>query len=161
MTDQETRDRLSDFGALAITLYGEARSEPVEGRIAVGSVIRNRLRTPRRFGQTYRAVCHARAQFSCWWAFGGELNYAAVYRLARATVEHQALPLRGEELKLYQECQFIAEGIIAKQLRDRVKLATHYYNPLAMKPRGTVPEWARGLTPVAKVGQHLFFAGVL
>lgn len=161
MTDLEVRSRLTDFGALALTIFGEAQGEAVEGRIAVGSVVRNRLVTPRRFGATFKAVCHQRAQFSCWWQFGGKANYERVYALARAIVESRELPVPKALLPLYQECQFISEGIIAGQLGDRVRQATHYYNPAAMIPRGTVPAWARGLTPVAKVGSHLFFAGVI
>lgn len=161
MTDQEVRDRLTDFGALTLTLFGEARGESVEGLIAVGCVIRNRLKTPRRFGSSYKAVCHGRSQFSCWWSFGGVPNYERVYAMARATVEQRDLPLPESMLPVYQECCFIAEGIIAEQLRDRVGNATHYYAPAAMVPKGKVPDWAAGLTPTAKVGSHLFFAGVL
>jgi len=161
MTDQEVRDRLTDFDALCLTLFGEARGEPVEGVIAVGCVIRNRLLTPRRFGSTIKAVCHARAQFSCWWRFGGMQNYERVYAMARAILELRELPLGPAYRPIYQECCFIGEGIIGSQLRDRVKAATHYYAPAAMVPRGRVPDWADGLSPSAKVGGHLFFAGVL
>jgi spore germination cell wall hydrolase CwlJ-like protein len=160
LKDDEVRTKLTDFGALTITLFGEGRGEPVEGRIAIGSVIRNRVKMPRRFSATYAGVCHQRAQFSCWWPFGGEPTHALVYAIARAVIEGRELPLKAPELAIYQECQFIAEGIIGEQLRDRVKGCAHYYNPAAMVPRGRVPEWAAGLTPTLKVGQHLFFAGV-
>ena len=65
LTDAEVKARLSDLEVTLVTLFGEARGEPVEGLIAVGSVIRNRVKAAR-FGSTYRAVCLARWQFSCW-----------------------------------------------------------------------------------------------
>ena len=36
----EARSRLDDWQALTITLFAEAGAEPVEGKIAVGNVIR-------------------------------------------------------------------------------------------------------------------------
>ena len=42
---------LDDAQVIALTLYGEARGEGVEGRIAVANVIRNRL-TSGRWGET-------------------------------------------------------------------------------------------------------------
>lgn len=160
MTDPEIRASLADLDALALTLFGEARGEPVEGRIAVGSVIRNRVKAPRRFGTTYAAVCHARAQFSCWFRFGGEQNYKLMYDLALAIIEHKPLPLDAVSLAIYEETRFVAEGIADERLRDRVRGATHYYAPAAMVPRDRVPDWAIGKAPVAKVGSHLFFVGV-
>lgn len=160
MTDAEVRESLSDLDALALTLFGEARGEPVEGRVAVGSVIRNRVQTPRRFGQTFAAVCHQRAQFSCWFRFGGEENYRLMYAMATALIGHQQLPVSGAALEIYEETRYVAEGIADGRIRDRVRGATHYYAPGAMVPKGRVPDWAVGLTPVAAVGGHLFFLGV-
>ena len=160
MNDDVLRGRLSDHIALALTLFGEAAGEPVESRIAVGNVIRNRLGEPRRYGQSYRDVCHKRSQFSCWWAWGGADNYHRLMALAAAVVEGHQLPITGYALDVYQECLFLSEGIIGGQLRDNTKGATHYYNPAAMVPRGRVPDWAQRLLPCARAGAHLFFRGV-
>lgn len=157
MTAQQIRDSLDDFAALTITLFGEAGGEPIEGKVAVGHVIRNRVAHPKRFGATYRAVCHARAQFSCWWPFGGAANYARVLGLARSFAEGTTLPLSGTSLAVFQECGFIAEGIIGGQLRDNTHGADHYYAPKAMVPAGRVPDWAVRRIPSARVGAHLFF----
>ena len=43
-------DRLTDVQILALTLFGEARSEPIEGIVGVGCVIRNRHYGPRLVG---------------------------------------------------------------------------------------------------------------
>ena len=69
---------LSDREVLASTLWAEARSEAVVGRIAVGCVIRNRMS---RRKQTAKQVCLAKIQFSCWWPVGGEANHKRLWSL--------------------------------------------------------------------------------
>lgn len=121
MTDAEIQPAFTDHQAVALTLYGEARSEPVEGRIAVGCVIRNRVRLMK---TSYRAVCFARWQFSCWLPAGGAANHKEVLRQADAL-------LRGDTVasgSVLDECLFLADGLIRGCLRDRVAGATHYYN---------------------------------
>lgn len=164
MTDVEVKAGLDDWQALALTIYGEARGDASEGgtsveeRIAVGCVVRNRLATPARFGDTYRAVCLARSQFSCWWLFGGADNYAHLLGLARMILKVDPMPtLYPHELGLLMESQYLAEGIIGGQLIDSVRGSTHYYAPMAMKPIGSVPDWAAKNTLLAHVGNHLFF----
>lgn len=160
VSDEVTRTALSELHTLALTIFGEAAGELIEGKVAVGCVVRNRVLDGRRFGRTYKTVCHRRAQFSCWWRFGGEANYNRVMAVARAFVAGVGPPLATRELAVLQECLFVAEGIIGGQLRDRVNGATHYYAPDAMVPRGRVPDWAASRIPSAKAGRHLFFAGV-
>jgi spore germination cell wall hydrolase CwlJ-like protein len=43
MTDAELVGQLSQLDTLALTIYGEARGERVEGRVAVACVVRNRI----------------------------------------------------------------------------------------------------------------------
>lgn len=156
MTDDDVRAMLTDRSALALTLWGEARSEPIEGIVAVGSVIRNRLETPGRFGDTYRAICFAPWQFSCWTPKGGESNYQAVMALARELTSGEPRSRNA----LLRQCLWVAGGLMDGDVISRVKAATHYYSPAAMSPKGKVPEWAKGKTPVAIVGRHRFFDAV-
>jgi len=155
MHDSEVKAALRDFHALALTLWGEARGEPIEGKVFVGSVIRNRVNKPGRFGNTYRAVCLARLQFSCWWKAGGGANYDRVMARARATVgdyaDRSVLPRDPS----FEECCFVAEGIIGGQLLDRSKGADHYMTSALF--RSTPPEWAKGKTPIVTVGAHVGF----
>lgn len=145
---------LTETQILLLTLWGEARSEPVEGRIAIGAVIRNRFMWGK-WGESYAKVCLAPWQFSCWREAGGKSNYQAVMAMAQALAQ-------GREITdaTLRECGWIAHGIIGAWLRDNVKGATHYYSPGAMVPVGRVPVWALNLSPIAKVGAHLFFRGV-
>lgn len=146
---------LTDPQILTITLYGETRGEPIEGQIAVGCVIRNRVQTGR-WGASYAKVCLAPWQFSCWRPEGGRDNYDLVMETAQIMATGTQLP----DDALLRQCAWIAQGIIGDWIRDNVRDATHYYNPLAMVPRGAVPKWASNKIPVAKKGDHLFFAGV-
>lgn len=165
MTDTEVKAALDDYTSLWLTMYGEARGDFLEGsssveeRIAVGCAVRNRLLRPKRFGNSYRAVCLGRAQFSCWWTWGGKSNYTHVIALARAMVEKRSeLPTMSElEGLLMRETMFLAEGIIGGQIIDRTKGASHYYAPAAMVPRNKVPESAKG-RPTLKIGSQLFYS---
>lgn len=159
MTPDEVRAGVDDIQAVAITLMYEAGGEPVEGKIAVGNVIRNRVGHPRRFSATYRGVCVQRSQFSCWWQYGGELNYLRLLNTAGALILGNALPLKELELLIFRECWYLAEGIIGGQLRDRVNGATDYFAPAAMKPKGATPKAALG-RPTIKVGSQLFYTAL-
>src|SRR6185503_1533672 len=73
--DAEIKAKLTAAQVVAMTIWAEARAEPIEGEVAVGCVIRNRLLRPARFADTWAGVCLAKWQFSCWIPEGGEQNY--------------------------------------------------------------------------------------
>lgn len=151
MTPAEIRAHLNDLQTCALTLWGEARSEPLEGIQAVASVIRNRVMHPKRYSATYKGVCLQHNQFSCWIQGGGAANYLALLRLAERVVSEPVLPVE------LVGCARIAEGVMTGALPDNTGGATHYYNPAAVKRQ---PAWAVGHTPSAKIGHHWFFAGI-
>ena len=157
MTDLEVVALLTPRQVVALTLYGEGRGEPIEGRIAIANVIRNRVKAQRAaYGFDYRAVCLKAWQFSCWLPQGGRDNYETVVRIARQWIAKEP-PLGA---RMVNECAWIADGLLADAFLDTVRSATHYYNPDGMVPRGAEPKWAVGLMPVALVGSHRFYAGV-
>jgi hypothetical protein len=136
---------LSDVQVVACTLYGEARSEPTEGILAVACVIRNRVKTdygndqkPDWWGEGYRGVCLKKWQFSCWLPEGGEANHA---RLAKLVESLKAGPVTDER---YKECAWIATGVVNDWVRDVTHGADHYH-AAAMTPR---PKWADGRVPL-------------
>lgn len=141
MTDAERLERQ----IVGLTLWGEARGELVEGRIAVACVIRNRL-VDGRWGSSYQAVCQARKQFSCWNV--DDPNRAKLDALA-VDLDRQAFvePVIGE-------CLWIADGMITGHILPRVKHATHYHT------RTMLPTWAHGADVVATIGSHIFYEGV-
>lgn len=133
---------LPDRIILALTIWAEARGEPVDGQIAVACVVRNRLR-----GGRWRDVCLAPEQFSC---FNEVPDDGPVARAATAL-------MTGVDTPALAQAVWIADGVMGGAARDNTHGATHYYAPAAMVPRGTVPAWAKGQTPVAQVGAQLFF----
>lgn len=150
MTDATIKAALSSLRVVALTLFGEARNEPVEGRIAVANVIRNRARSLSYQGD-YREVCLRRKQFSCWMPEGGLRNYERLMSVAQAVIDGKPTPA------VYAECEWIADGIMRGVVQDNVRGANHYFAPKGM-PEGKEPIWARGKTPVCVIGGHQFYA---
>ena len=162
MNLDQLKTALGETDVLALTAWAEARGDfnqgnsSVEERIAVMSVIRNRMLSPSWWGDSYRAVCMRRWQFSCW-NQGSDPNHLALVALATKVVENKA---HGDAT--FEETRFLAEGIRRGFILDRVGGADHYYAPKAMRPAGTVPDWARlpdGGTkrPDAIVGDQHFY----
>ena len=150
MTDAEIKAALTTRDAVALTLWGEARSEPVEGIIGVANVIRHRqLKT----GRTWKFVVHQRLQFSCWWPQGGEANYSRVIGMARRLVIGPPVVTSS-----WQECEWIAEGILLGRFRDNVGGARHYLTTALLEHNP--PSWVKSGRPVATIGHHTFIAGV-
>jgi hypothetical protein len=131
----------------ARTVYGEARGEPLEGKIAVAWVIRNRVRAdlhgdgkPDWWGEDVISVCHKRWQFSCW--NGGDPNLRAIAMIQ----PHDPLWL---------ECLKAVDLVDSDGAPDPTGGATHYHAALI-----TTPHWAAGRTPTAQIGRHLFYKGI-
>ncbi len=140
---------LSPLDILALTIYGEARGEPVEGKIAVANVCRNRLKT-NRWGMTYERVCLAPMQFSCWQPIDGAGNAGTL-----RTLSEQIMAGTAPQDPVLAECYWIASGMQSGAARDNVSNATHYFVSSTK-----VPSWAAGQLPVCVVGHHSFFSGI-
>lgn len=153
MTDLEVRNALTDQQAFVLTLWGEARGEPIEGKVAVASVIINRWKVPNRYGKTIRGVCHARAQFSCWWRFGGVANYEAVMLRANGVRTGHAYTD-----PLWRECEWVVDGLLTGAVRSRVGASTHYLTTSLLK--SAPPAWATTKKPDYIVSAHSFFEGI-
>lgn len=163
MNLDQLKATLGETEVLALTAWAEARGDgkqgnsSVEERIAVMSVIRNRVADPAWWGNTYRAVCLKSMQFSCWNDDPNDPNHVALVALATKVAENQA---HGEPV--FEETRFLAEGIRRGFILDRVAGADHYYAPKAMRTAGAVPPWAKrpdGSTkpPDAIVGDQHFY----
>lgn len=148
---------LTDHDVVALTLWAEGRGEPIEGRIAIACVMRNRVNAdlgsdqkPDWWGEGYTGVCRAPWQFSCWNP-GEDANHQRLMNVA-------LMVLHGTPPKdpILTECYWIAEGVISGAIRDRVSTATHYH-AASMQP---YPTWSQGATLVGRVGNHLFYRGV-
>lgn len=141
---------LSDVHVLACTLYGEARKEPTEGILAIACVIRNRVTGG--WGD-YRGVCLQPEQFAVWAdgpitaPDGKTTNHG---RLAQLVADLKAGPVTDPR---YQECAWIATGVIKNWVRDVTHGADHYHQAGVM-PR---PDWAKNIAPHRQVGKFVVY----
>lgn len=125
---------LTDLDALILTIWGEAQGEPIEGQIAVGCVIRNRVT----HGKSFADVCLAPKQFSCW----EENSHMG------DALEHL---MSGKPDAILKQAQWVAQGIINNVVLDNTKGATHYYADYI-----PAPTWAQHVPVLAKIGRHIF-----
>jgi hypothetical protein len=172
MTPDAILAALSDRQTLACTAWAEARKvprgdhSPVEELIAVMVVVRNRLP---HFAQwrasvaTYKAICLAPSQFSCWNPNSGGpgSNHDALMVQAGLLVDGAALVDRLSLLPVgldpeLRECLYLADGVIIGELRDRTDGANSYWAPAAMLPVGRVPAAAVGKAHLL-IGDQYFF----
>ncbi len=123
---------------LAVTLLGEARGEPVEGRIAIGNIIKNRVFHRKWDGDTYHEVILMPKQFSCF--DDNNINYMLDVVEAPSNV--------GIE---WQEALWIAFGILNDRLQDNTKGALNYH------AFSVSPSWAKKMVSVIRIGNHIFY----
>ena len=124
---------------MALTMWGEARGSGEEGMRAVGHVIDNR----RRAGGRYVTDTVSEAyQFSCWNA--GDPNLRAIERI-------DDLPRSSEGYRSWQAARRIADEILSGRSVDPTGGALFYHADYV------APRWSRGVPPVARIGNHLFF----
>lgn len=131
---------LSEQEVVAATLWGEARGQGDEGMRAVACVIGNRARTHYRRCAGPREVCLDRWQFSCW--NDGDPNRAKLLTVAR------------QPDAAFRQALAIAADLLANRLADITRNARHYHSSRIK------PSWARGKSPCAVVGDHLFYNDV-
>ncbi|MBX3455811.1 cell wall hydrolase, partial [Ferrovibrio sp.] len=115
----------TDLDVLARTLFGEARGEPREGRIAVAWVVRTRARLAMAYSQRNKgrphplfgdgriaSACQARWQFSCW-----NVNDPNRSKLLTA----------GPHIPAFRDCQAAALAVLDGMEADPTSNATHYH----------------------------------
>lgn len=141
----------TDAQIVSLVLYGEARSEPVQGIVAVGNVIRNRVRKAGWWGHDFKSVCLQKQQFSCLFPSGGEANYKRVLAFAQKLASGSQITHERE-----RQCVWVAHGIVGDYVIDNTKASTHYITA-TLTPR---PKWAEGQTPAVQIGAHVFYNSV-
>ncbi len=137
-----------DTRYLAVTIYGEARGEPISGQIAVGQVIFRRAKMK---GSTIREVVLKPYQFSCWNA--DDPNRAICEDILRNW--HMKL----ETSEVFRQCYWVARGILDKMLLDTSRGATHYIARWLYLSEDC-PDWAHQMEETAYVGNHIFLREV-
>lgn len=125
-----------DIDILTRTLYGEARGEPTQGKIAVAHVILNRVKANSWYGNTVKDVCLKPSQFSCW-----NPNDPNLPKIKAVTLDDA----------MFQHCMYAALAAGLGYVSDMTSGSCHYHST---KVR---PKWAKNKQPVCQIGGHLFF----
>ena len=137
-------NRLSDFDALWLTMFGEARGEVLESQIGVGFVILNRSRER---NKPIKDICTEPLQFSCW--NSSDPNLEAIMRGMLGPSRFEA--------KVIQQLKYFAKGIIAEDINDNTSGSNHYLaTTLYRSP--DCPKWAKDKRATVNVilGRHTF-----
>lgn len=128
-----------DGDILSRTIFGEARGEPMDGKVAVAAVMLNRWRSRKWFaGTTLAETCQKPGQFSCW-----NLTDPNRAKLLAAGLDDQ----------FFTDCWGAGLTALAGPL-------PFGWNVWHYKVVGTPAAWATGHTPVATIGHHEFYAGI-
>jgi hypothetical protein len=143
----------NEVDALALTLIGEGAGEAIDSRVAIGLTVLNRSLQK---GQTVAQRCFQHLQYSCWWPQGGDKNNHRLLDLAAKVVAGEVLT--GLDRALMAECRYLAGGIISRAFIDTTKGSTHYLTTALYHK--DPPAWTLHQTPVARIGAHVFFAGI-
>ncbi len=130
---------------LALTMWGEARSDGKEAMRAVGHVVINRIRSPRKFGKNIKEVVWKRKAFSCW--NSGDPNRESMKKIASLPDTHPSKVRWNEAVKIAQD---IVSG---RDSKDPTNGALFYHT----KAMG-LPYWvSKDMKPIAKIANHLFY----
>jgi spore germination cell wall hydrolase CwlJ-like protein len=138
-----------DVRVLALTLWAEARGEGLQGMIAAGWTIRNRVNIDLFndgkedwWGEGYVSVCKKPWQYSCW--NKNDPNYP--YLIGQKVIP----PIQ------YELAKRAAVAVIEGTSADPTGGATHYYST-SMK---IAPRWASAGIKTVQIGKHIFYKDV-
>ena len=139
-------DSLSSAEIIGLTIIGEARGEPIEGQVAVGCVIRNRLSPT---NNSYLDVCLKPFQFSCW--NENDPNYSFLIDLANQLFNGQFL----SDAYIIQ-CMYVAKGIEDLSIMDNTDGAVNYMT-VKLFNSDKKPKWADNSKNERVYGNQIFF----
>lgn len=128
---------------VALTIWGESRGEPVEGQIAVASVIRNRVL---RSQLDWVKVCLAKDQFTCFNEH--DPNFVKIQRAAD-------ILLTQEPTQALAQALWIADGVMAGLLIDNTRGSQNYLTTDLLHSE-KAPRWAMDRPILAVIGGHSF-----
>jgi hypothetical protein len=143
-----TFGHLDDVELLALTIFGEARGERDQGKIAVASVILERVEHRDWDGTTIKGVCLCPEQFSCY--LPKDKNFRLLEQIAG---DWQAALARSSSLRT---CYGIAAGLLSGAIaRDPIVAANHATQYLTVD---CTAAWEAKMRKVATIGAHEFYA---
>lgn len=114
---------------LSFTIFAESSGESFDGRLAVGSVIRNRVNC---YNKTYSDIILQKNQFSCW--------------NSKEISKH----IKRIEYKPFKECLLIAKDIYFNNTKDNTQ-GSLYYTRKRIKR-----SWMNDMKIVLVIDNHKF-----
>ena len=152
--DKSIFTALPDWQLMGLCIEREASGEPREGKIAIGTVILERVEHRDWDGKTIQEVILKPWQFSWTMEQAGKSYYDESVYIAAHWDEQYA------DDKSLKECCDIARGMLQSDIpRDPDLAAAHccqYLNPNTAAP--TLAKWlAAGMTLIKTIGHHEFF----
>ena len=115
---------------LSFTIFAESSGEPYEGKVAVGSVIRNRAEV---YQESYSDIILANKQFSC-------------YNSKKELMKH----IKRIEIEVFAECAVIALGIYYNIIKDNTEGALYYVK------MNVVVKWMKKMRVTILYNNHKF-----
>jgi len=127
---------------IAMCIWGEARGEHWDGKIAVANVIQNRVDRHSYFGEGLREVIlkHSKKgiyHFSC-------------FNKRDPNREAMLEPLRHDTIEAWLQCFVAGFLVLTGEVPDNTNGATHYF-------RGRNPIWSKGMQFAKRIGHHNFY----
>ncbi len=120
---------------MALTIWGESRSEGLEGMVAVGNVIANRA-LQKKFGNGIIGVAKKRKQFSCW--NSDDPNLKLMRKLSADDPQ-------------WETAYDVASKILNRKISDNTNGATFYHT------NAISPYWVDSMKKVSEIGDHIFY----
>lgn len=139
---------LTDRQLMGLTIYGEARGESRAGRVAIGSVILERVEHRNWDGNTIQEVCLKPYQFSCF--LPNDPNYPKLRQIAenwfKSVMSDKAL----------NDCYALASNLIDKMTPRNSMIKAHHV--LQYKTKDCDAGWAKSMKLITIIGNHQFYA---
>lgn len=138
---------------LAQNIYYEARSEDIQGQIAVASVTVNRVNDPR-FPNTICGVVKQTGiskitnRVACaftWYCTNDLKEKEIVFHNKGKTINQRSMDQ-------FKTASIIAIKVLSGQIEDNTNGATHFHNPTHSQPA-----WRSQMKKTAKIGNHDFY----
>lgn len=129
--------KLSDVDLLSRCIWGEARGERIDGKLALAHVVLNRVRAQSYYGGSIKDVILKPRHFSCFNA--NDPNLSKILNLTPSSPD-------------LSFCRAVAELALQDGLtNDPTQGATHYHTV------NVNPSWAPKLRFLCRIGSHLFY----
>jgi N-acetylmuramoyl-L-alanine amidase len=143
-----TFGNLTDYQLMALTIYGEARGEKYEGKVAVGSVILERVDHRDWDGKNIHEVCLMPYQFSCF--LPDDPNFQALKLIA------DDWDNKIKQSQSLRDCLNITGLLLTQSINRTPEIAK--YHATQYKTIKCEAAWSKKMKLVATIGNHTFYA---